>query len=77
MLYPFLALSIYIDVPIDIIKQRLRNRKTDREQDILIRFAKIKEESSYKKEFDLIIINTDLEKTKKEIISRIKEYLQT
>jgi len=71
------ALSIYIDVPIDIIEQRLRNRKTEREQDILIRLAKIKEEINYKNEFDLIIINTDLEKTKKEIISRIKEYLQT
>ena len=70
------SLSIYIDVPVNIIENRLRDRETESEQDIFKRLKKIKAERMYKNKFDAIIMNIDLKKSKKEIAKRIKEFLE-
>lgn len=70
------AFSIYIDAPYNIIKKRLRNRKTESDQDILKRLSKIKEEGGYKNKFDAIINNMDLKQSKKEIKAIVTEYLK-
>tara|TARA_B100001758_G_C18406354_1_gene612379 strand:- start:1022 stop:1597 length:576 start_codon:yes stop_codon:yes gene_type:complete len=70
------SLSLYIDVPVNIIENRLRNRGTESEQNISKRLRKIKEEKVYKKNFDAIIMNIDLIKSKKEIAKRVKEFLE-
>lgn len=70
------SFSIYIDVPFNIIEKRLRDRKTEDEQDILKRLKKIKHEKESKSKFDTIIMNIDLKKSKKEAIESVKEYLK-
>ncbi len=70
------SLAIYIDVPSNIIEKRLRGRKTENEQSIKKRLKKIKQEGVYKNKFDSVILNIDLQKSKKEIAEIVKEYLQ-
>ena len=70
------SLAIYIDVPSNIIEKRLRDRKTETEKSINKRLKKIKQEGFYKNKFDSIILNIDLQKSKKEIAAIVKEYLQ-
>ena len=55
------ALSVFIQVPnVDVLAQRLRNRKTDNEEKIAERLAKSTLEMARAVEFDTIIINDDL-----------------
>tara|TARA_B100000579_G_scaffold92531_1_gene73148 strand:+ start:466 stop:1041 length:576 start_codon:yes stop_codon:yes gene_type:complete len=70
------ALAIYIDVPFEIIEQRLRSRKTEKEKEIRNRLEKIKEESVYKNKFDTIILNKNLEKSKQQILEKASNYLK-
>ncbi len=70
------ALAIYIDVPFEIIEQRLRSRKTEKEKEIRNRLEKIKEESVYKNKFDTIILNKNLEKSKQQILEKVSNYLK-
>ena len=70
------ALAIYIDVPFEIIEQRLRSRKTEKEKEIKKRLEKIKEESVYKNKFDMIILNKNLEKSKQQILEKASNYLK-
>ncbi len=70
------AFSIYIDVPFKTIEKRLRNRGTEKEQEILKRIQKIKKEQVYKNKFDAIMINLDLDKLKKDILIEVKDYLK-
>ncbi|MDY6800113.1 MAG: guanylate kinase [Bacteroidota bacterium] len=60
--YPQKALAIFIMPPnINVLKQRLRNRSTDSNEDIEIRIAKAKKELEFARHFDLIILNDDLD----------------
>ena len=70
------SLSVYIDVPIDIIEKRLRDRRTESEEGLVKRLKKTKEEGRNKNKFDVIVMNIDLKISKKEILGRVKEYLQ-
>ncbi len=70
------ALAIYIDVPFEVIEQRLRSRKTEKEKEITKRLYKIKEEVEYKNKFDMIILNKNLEKSKQQILEMVSGYLQ-
>jgi guanylate kinase len=55
------ALSIFIQAPsIQSLEERLRNRKTETEERILLRVAKAKKEMNFAHEFDAIIVNEDL-----------------
>ncbi|MFO7827710.1 MAG: guanylate kinase [Bacteroidales bacterium] len=76
--YPDKALSIFVMPPnINILEQRLRNRSTDSNQDIEIRIAKAKKELEFAKQFDLVIINDDLnlavKEAKQAVINFIKQ----
>ena len=55
-------LSIFLDVPNEVIIQRLKNRGDSQEQ-IEKRLSRGELERSYKKYFDLVIDNYDIEKT--------------
>jgi len=70
------ALAIYLDVPFEMIEKRLRNRKTEKEKQIVIRLEKIKKEEGYKNRFDTIIFNKNLDKSKQKVLERVREYLQ-
>lgn len=55
-------ISIFIDAPDEILRERLKNRG-DSEEDIEKRLSRGEFERSYKNHYDLVIENIDLEKT--------------
>ena len=55
-LYPD-AVSIFIDAPIDEIKVRLRNRKTESDEQINKRIERMEWELSMKDKFDYVVLN--------------------
>ena len=59
------ALAVYVKVPNDeTLEKRLRGRGTDPEEKIQQRLAKAKEEQKLAPQFDLILVNDDLENAK-------------
>ena len=62
-LYPNEALSVFVMPPsIEELEKRLWLRSTDSTEDIDVRVAKAKKELEYANQFDVIILNDDLEK---------------
>lgn len=67
---------IYIDPPsFEELVKRLKNRKTESEEDLQKRIDRAKMELSYKQEFDYIFVNDELNKVYKNVKSLIKEIL--
>ncbi len=70
------ALSIFIMPPsIEELERRLISRATDDLETIKTRVSKAEEEMTFQKEFDKIVINTDLDTAKKETENLIKNFL--
>lgn len=60
------ALSIFVKVPsIEVLKERLKDRGTETEESISRRLYKVKFEMSFEDKFDVVLINDDLEESKK------------
>ncbi|PKP44411.1 MAG: guanylate kinase [Bacteroidetes bacterium HGW-Bacteroidetes-12] len=73
--YPKESLSIFIMPPsIEILKERLLLRETETIESLKKRISKAKEEISYAKQFDRIIINDDLEKAIEETTKIVQEF---
>lgn len=66
-------ISIFLDAPDEIIRQRLTARG-DRPEDIEKRISRGELERSYKDDYDLVIENIDLEKTLKTINDFMDNY---
>jgi len=74
--YPNQTLSIFINPPsISVLEERLRLRGTDCEKALKERIQKAKEELKLAEKFDRLILNIDLEKSKKQIIEFVKEFI--
>lgn len=74
--YPEKALSIFVMPPsVEEIEKRLRNRSTDSDEDIKTRIDKANEELSYANEFDLIIINDNLDKAIEEAENAVRNFI--
>lgn len=70
------ALSFFIQPPsIDVLEQRLRNRKTENEEKIKTRLKKAGEELNQREQFDRVVVNDNLDLTVNEVENYIKEYL--
>lgn len=70
------ALALFIAPPsIDVLHERLQKRGTDSPEMIEKRIGKADFELSFAPNFDLIIVNDDLEKAKKEAEVAIREFL--
>ncbi len=69
------ALFIFVKAPIEIIEERLRNRKTDDESSIKTRIERIPEEMSYEPKADVVINNIDLQKAFEDTEKVIREFL--
>lgn len=70
------ALSIFIQPPsIEELKLRLEKRGTDSSEVIMHRVEKAVHELAYASRFDVIIVNDDLEKAKKETLEIVKTFL--
>ena len=76
--YPNQTLSIFIIPPsINVLEERLRSRVTDSETALLERIQKANEEIKFSEKFDKSIINDDLEKSKKQIIKVVKDFIDS
>ena len=74
--YPFNSLSVFIAPPsIEVLHERLKNRGTDSKEMILKRIAKADLEMTYSSQFDVIIVNDDLKRAKKEAEDTIRFFL--
>lgn len=70
------TLAIFVKPPsLKEMERRLRNRKTDSEEKIIERIAKAEREMSYSKDFDVVLINDDLEKAKQEAYNLVKNFI--
>ena len=58
------ALAIFVKVPsMEMLEQRLRSRGTESEESISRRLFKVKFEMSFENQFDVTLINEDLDHT--------------
>ena len=70
------SLTVFINPPsIGELENRLRRRKNNSEEDLKERLDKAEKEMEMKDKFDQIIINKDLNKSKDEILSVVKGFL--
>ena len=75
-IYPENSLSIFIMPPsIEELEKRLRNRQTESEEKVKMRIDKAEKELMMAKEFDVILLNDSLEKSQKEIVDTVKQFL--
>ena len=74
--FPRETLAVFVKPPsIEVLEERLRNRKTETEEKIQMRMAKATKELSSAHLFDIIIENTDLDKAKEHAYSHVKSFL--
>ncbi|MDB2622379.1 guanylate kinase [Flavobacteriales bacterium] len=70
------ALSVFIKAPsIAVLKKRLSERNTETQSQLDMRLNKAEKEMSYTKEFDLVIINDDLEIAQQEAFQKITDFI--
>ncbi len=76
-LYPKDTLAIFVKPPsIEVLEQRLRNRKTDSEAKIQERLAKTKYELTFEKDFDAVVVNENLDSARKEAFRLIQDFIK-
>ncbi|MEL4456877.1 guanylate kinase [Lutimonas vermicola] len=74
--FPDETLAVFVKTPsIEVMEKRLRSRNTDSEEKIRERIAKAERELLYADDFDVILINDDLEIAKKEAEKIVKEFI--
>lgn len=70
------ALAIFVQPPsVDALRQRLRSRSTESEEKIATRIAKAEYELSFSPDFDVILINDQLEDALAEVEDIVREFL--
>lgn len=75
--FPEKALAIFVMPPsVEVLEDRLRKRSTDKEENIKKRMDKARHEISKAGEFDMIIVNNDLDTAIAEALAAIKEFIQ-
>ncbi|MCF6168899.1 guanylate kinase [Lutibacter sp.] len=74
--FPKQTLAIFVQPPsIEEMERRLRNRNTDSEEKIKERVAKAEKEMKYAQDFDIILVNDNLEEAKKEAYKTVKNFI--
>lgn len=75
--FPKKTLAIFVKPPsLKEMEKRLRNRQTDTEDKILERLAKAEKEMNYAKQFDVILINDNLEVAKNEAYQLVQNFIK-
>ena len=71
------ALAVFVKVPsMEILEQRLRERKTDSEESISARLFKVKFEMSFESKFDTTLLNDNLEDSLKKAQKLVDDFLK-
>ncbi len=74
--FPGDSLAIFVEPPsVEELIVRLKNRKTETPEKIKMRIDKAEEELKYADQFDIVILNDDLKKAKKEAYRIVKKFL--
>lgn len=72
------ALSVFIQPPsVEELRRRLVGRNTDSPEVIESRLAKAEYELGFAKQFDVVIVNDDLDKAKEETLRTVRNFLDT
>lgn len=75
--FPNQTLAVFVQPPsIEEMEKRLRNRKTDSEEKIVERVRKAAGELQYASEFDIVLVNDDLDEAKKEAYKLIENFIK-
>ena len=76
--FPDNSLSIFVQPPsIDVLKKRLINRKTETAEKIKMRIDKAASELQFAKDFDVVLINDNLDKAKKDAYCLIYNFINS
>lgn len=76
-LFPNNSLSLFIMPPsVEELENRLRGRQTESEEKIQMRINKAEQELALADEFDVVLVNDDLEESKVKIVDIINQFLQ-
>ncbi len=74
--FPDNSLAIFVQPPsINALKKRLQGRQTETPEKIKIRIDKANEEMKYAKDFDVILVNDNLEEAKKEAYQIVSGFI--
>ena len=75
--FPEQTLAVFVQPPsIEEMEKRLRNRQTDTEEKIQERVAKAEREFKFSKDFDVILVNDNLETAKKEAEVLVRDFIK-
>jgi guanylate kinase len=70
------ALAVFIKVPsLEILIQRLKDRKTESESSLKKRIKRVKRELTYERAFDTVLVNDKLEDTLKEAEKIVEDFI--
>ena len=70
------AISIFIKAPsLALLKERLVARNTEDQVNLKMRLDKAEKEMAYAKDFDLVIVNDDLEIAQKEAFQKVTDFI--
>ena len=73
--FPEQTLAVFVQPPsIEEMERRLRGRKTDSEEKIKERVAKAENEMKFAKDFDVILVNDNLEDAKAEAYKLVEKF---
>jgi len=76
--FPEETLAIFVQPPsFEELEKRLRERNTETEDKIQQRLDKSATELTYSQDFDLILVNDDLTKAKREVVGLVKQFLRS
>ena len=74
--YPENSLAIFVQPPsIEELSKRLKSRQTESDEKIQMRISKADRELQFAKDFDVVIINDDLEKAKKDAYTTVFNFI--
>jgi len=75
--FPEQTLAVFVQPPsIEEMERRLRNRNTDSEAKIQERVIKAEKELKYAKEFDVILVNNDLNTAKNDAYKLVENFIK-
>lgn len=71
------ALAVYVEAPsLHILRERLKKRATEPEQNIILRTDKVAQEANLASKFDVILTNETLQKSLAEAQALLDEFLR-
>ena len=74
--YPDDTLSVFVKVPtLQELELRLRSRMTESEESLQKRLQRIRLELTYEKQFDMTVLNDDLDKAKQQSLLLVQNFL--